>query len=152
PESLYLLLTSQARETLANVEAVIVDEIHALAATKRGAHLSLTLERLDHLVRAGGRSSPQRIGLSATQRPLEEVARFLGGFDDGRPRPVTIVDAGTRKPLDVQVVVPVEDMGAMGEVVEGPVGGPAAAGPVRRSIWPSLHPRLLELVEAHRST
>jgi ATP-dependent helicase Lhr and Lhr-like helicase len=149
PESLYLMLTSQARETLRNVEAVIIDEIHALAATKRGAHLSLTLERLDALCD----QSPQRIGLSATQRPLDEIARFLGGRgDDGAPRPVTIVDAGVRKPLDVEVIVPVDDMGALGEVIEEPMSGPAAAGPVRRSIWPSMHPRLLELVESHRST
>ncbi len=154
PESLYLLLTSQARDTLRNVEAVIVDEIHALAATKRGAHLAITLERLA----AGCDRPPQRIGLSATQRPLEEIARFLGGRDDGdvgaaaRPRPVTVVDAGTRKPLEVEVIVPVEDMGALGEVIDEPVSGPAAAGPVRRSIWPAMHPRLLELVQSHRST
>src|SRR3989440_4169120 len=149
PESLYLMLTSQARETLRNVDAVIIDEIHALAATKRGAHLSLTLERLEAMCDR----SPQRIGLSATQRPLDEIARFLGGRgDDGRPRPVTIVDAGMRKPLDVEVIVPVDDMGALGEVIEEPISGPAAAGPVRRSIWPAMHPRLLELVESHRST
>src|SRR4030081_2114661 len=100
PESLYLMLTSQARETLRNLDAVIIDEIHALAATKRGAHLSLTLERLEAICD----QSPQRIGLSATQRPLDEIARFLGGRgDNGQPRPVTIVDAGTRKPPDVEV-------------------------------------------------
>jgi ATP-dependent Lhr-like helicase len=149
PESLYLMLTSQARDTLRNVEAVIIDEIHALAATKRGAHLSLTLERLEAICDR----SPQRIGLSATQRPLDEIARFLGGRgDDGKPRPVTIVDAGTRKPLDIEVIVPVDDMGALGEIIEEPVSGPAAAGPARRSIWPAMHPRLLELVEQHRST
>ena len=134
---------------LRNVDAVIIDEIHALAATKRGAHLSLTLERLEAICDR----SPQRIGLSATQRPLDEIARFLGGRgEDGQPRPVTIVDAGMRKPLDVEVIVPVDDMGALGEVIEEPVSGPAAAGPVRRSIWPAMHPRLLELVESHRST
>jgi ATP-dependent Lhr-like helicase len=150
PESLYLLLTSQARETLRGVEAVIIDEIHALAPTKRGAHMALTLERLDAIT-----DRPvQRIGLSATQRPLDEIARFLGGQDvaAGRPRPVTIVDAGVRKPLDIEVIVPVEDMGALGEVIDEPVSGPAAAGPVRRSIWPAMHPRLLELVQEHRST
>src|SRR5690606_23276339 len=90
PESLYLMLTSSARDTLRGVEAVIIDEIHALAPTKRGAHLALTLERLERLV-----DRPfQRIGLSATQRPLDEIARFLGGYDGERPRPVTIVDAG----------------------------------------------------------
>src|SRR5947207_403540 len=149
PESLYLMLTSQARETLRNIDAVIIDEIHALAATKRGAHLSLTLERLEAICDR----SPQRIGLSATQRPLDEIARFLGGRgDDGRQRAVTIVDAGTRKPLDIEVIVPVDDMGALGEVIEEPMSGPAAAGPVSRSIWPAMHPRLLELVESHRST
>jgi ATP-dependent Lhr-like helicase len=149
PESLYLMLTSSARETLRDVEHVIVDEIHALAATKRGAHLALTLERLEEVTHR----APQRIGLSATQRPLDEIARFLGGRDDsGAPRPVTIVDAGVRKPLEIEVIVPVEDMGRLGEVIEEPVSGPAAAGAVRRSIWPSIHPRLLELVRAHRST
>lgn len=153
PESLYLMLTSAARDTLRGVEAVIVDEIHAMVPTKRGAHLALSLERLAAIT-----DGPfQRIGLSATQRPLDEVARFLGGYDvapDGTrsPRPVTIVDAGVRKPLEVEVVVPVEDMGALGEVIDEPVSGPVAAGPVRRSIWPSIHPRLLELVEAHNST
>src|SRR5204862_3358608 len=149
PESLYLMLTSQARETLRHVEAVIVDEIHALAPTKRGAHLALSLERLDALCE----QPPQRIGLSATQRPLEEVARFLGGFEaPSRPRPVTIVDAGVRKPLEVDVVVPVEDMGDLGQVTQEPISGPAAGGPARRSIWPSVYPRILELVVAHRST
>jgi ATP-dependent Lhr-like helicase len=148
PESLYLMLTSQARETLRNVDAVIIDEIHALAATKRGAHLALTLERLEAICDR----SPQRIGLSATQRPLEEIARYLGGRDEHGPRKVTIVDAGTRKPLDVEVIVPVDDMGALGEIIEEPMSGPAAAGPMRRSIWPAMHPRLLELVESHRST
>ncbi|MGI8757438.1 MAG: DEAD/DEAH box helicase, partial [Acidimicrobiales bacterium] len=155
PESLYLMLTSAARETLANVETVIVDEIHALAATKRGSHLALTLERL---VERCDRP-PQRIGLSATQRPLDEIATFLGGFDaptspGAAPlrRPVTVVDAGMRKELDIEVVVPVEDLGALGTVIEGPTEGAAAAGPVRRSIWPAMHPRLLELVQEHRST
>ncbi len=150
PESLYLMLTSAARDTLVNVEAVIIDEIHALAATKRGSHLALTLERLE----ARCAVPPQRIGLSATQRPLEEIATFLGGYAaPGKRRPVTVVDAGSRKPLEVEVIVPVEDMASLGTVVEGPVGGgPAAAGPVRRSIWPAMHPRLLELVQEHRST
>ncbi|MGE3620403.1 MAG: DEAD/DEAH box helicase, partial [Acidimicrobiia bacterium] len=152
PESLYLMLTSAARETLRGVETVIVDEIHAMAATKRGSHLAVTLERLDHWVRAGGGRPPQRIGLSATQRPLDEVARFLAGFEGGAARPVTVVDAGVRKELDVEVVVPVDDMGALGEVVDVPVTGPAAAGPVRSSIWPAMHPELLRLVEEHRST
>jgi len=158
PESLYLMLTSAARDTLQGVEAVIIDEIHALAATKRGSHLALTLERLDQWVRRSGGRSPQRIGLSATQRPLDEIARFLGGFApvEGdappRPRPVTIVDAGVRKELDVEVIIPVEDMGDLGQLVEEPTSGPPAGGPVRKSIWPAMHPRLLELVEQHRST
>ncbi|MCU1454483.1 MAG: putative ATP-dependent helicase, partial [Acidimicrobiales bacterium] len=149
PESLYLMLTSAARETLANVEAVIIDEIHALAATKRGSHLALTLERLDEQTAR----PPQRIGLSATQRPLEEIARFLGGYGaDRRPRPVTVIDAGMRKQLDIEVVVPVDDMGELGTIIDEPASGPAAAGPVRRSIWPAMHPKLLELVQEHRST
>ena len=96
PESLYLLLTSRGREMLAGIRSVIVDEIHAVAATKRGAHLALSLERLEQVVADDG-GALQRIGLSATQRPLGEVARFLGGQDaEGRPRPVEIVDAGVR--------------------------------------------------------
>jgi ATP-dependent helicase Lhr and Lhr-like helicase len=153
PESLYLMLTSSARETLAGVETVIVDEIHAMAATKRGAHLALSLERLEEVA-----DRPfQRIGLSATQRPLEEVARFLGGFDGpGTPRPVRIVDAGISKPLEIEVVVPIEDMAAPandGAPSSDVVGGPAAALAERRtSIWPSIYPRILEQVLAHRST
>src|SRR5262245_13860984 len=117
PESLYLLLTSQARAVLSSIETVIVDEIHAIAASKRGAHLFLSLERLEAL-RPEGRSI-QRIGLSATQRPLEEIARLLGGGEAGgasgrritwKPRPVEIVDAGSRKALELFVEVPVEDM------------------------------------------
>ena len=173
PESLYLLLTSQVRETLASTEQVIVDEIHALAPTKRGAHLALSLERLEHLVLgAGGSSEPvrraavQRIGLSATQRPLEVVAHFLAGNEvpgsgaapvDGSvtpppPRPVAVVDAGISKELDLRVVAAVDDLATLGQVIEEPTPGPAAAGPVRRSIWPSVHPLLLDEVHAHRST
>ncbi|HVE93162.1 MAG TPA: DEAD/DEAH box helicase, partial [Actinomycetota bacterium] len=148
PESLYLMLTSRARETLTSVRWVIVDEIHAVAATKRGSHLALSLERLEEITS----QPPQRIGLSATQRPLEETARFLGGQVQGAPRPVTIVDAGIRKQLDVEVVVPVEDMSSLGEVMDDPATGPASAGQQRRSIWPAIHPRLLELVRQHRST
>ena len=179
PESLYLLLTSRAREALRSVEWVIIDEIHALAPTKRGAHLALSLERLDALA---GRS-PQRIGLSATQRPLEAVAAFLGGRmavpgagmavpdagmaapdapgparDSGAAamplRPVTIVDAGTRKRLELRVVVPVEDMSRLGEAIplSEAAGGPAAGPPERFSIWPAIHPRIVELIRQHRST
>ena len=151
PESLYLLLTSAARETLRGVEHVIVDEVHALAGTKRGAHLALSLERLERL-RIDGAPPPQRIGLSATQRPLETIARYLGGVGPGRD--VTIVDAGTRKALDLQVVVPVEDMSRLGETIplEERPGGPAAAGDLRTSIWPAIHPRVLDLIRSHRST
>jgi ATP-dependent Lhr-like helicase len=148
PESLYLMLTSRTREILRSVRWVIVDEIHALAATKRGAHLALSLERLDELTP----TPPQRIGLSATQRPLEEIARFLGGQTEAGPRPVTIVDAGHRKPMEVEVVVPVEDMSELGRISEEIPAGPAAGGPERTSIWPAIHPRLLELIRAHRST
>ncbi len=153
PESLFLMLTSQARQILGGVRHVIIDEIHAVAASKRGTHLMVSLERLEELCER----SPQRIALSATQRPLDEIARFLGGFSDGgggspMPRPVTVVDAGARKELDVQVVVPVADMASLGETVEPPASAGAAAGPMRRSIWPAIHPRLLELVQSHRST
>ncbi|MYF41785.1 MAG: DEAD/DEAH box helicase [Acidimicrobiaceae bacterium] len=153
PESLFLMLTSQARQTLTGVQHVIVDEIHAVAASKRGTHLMVSLERLEELCER----SPQRIALSATQRPLDEIARFLGGLDadpDGSPvpRPVTVVDSGARKELDVEVVVPVADMASLGETVEQPASAGAAAGPLRRSIWPAIHPRLLELVQSHRST
>ncbi|MEA2675872.1 MAG: ATP-dependent helicase Lhr and Lhr-like helicase, partial [Chloroflexota bacterium] len=157
PESLYLMLTSQAREALRGVEWVIVDEIHALAATKRGAHLALSLERLEELCV----KPAQRIGLSATQRPLSVVAGYLGGRttptgDDkpGEPRPVTIVDAGVRKTLELEVVVPVEDMSAIGEVlpIDQQKGGSAAAPDQRSSIWPQIHPRILELIKSHRST
>ncbi len=147
PESLYLMLTSSARETLRAVRWVIVDEIHAMAATKRGAHLALSLERLEHLSDA----SPQRIGLSATQRPLEEIARFLGGQTSDGPRPVTIVDAGHRKPMEIEVVVPVEDMAELGRLIDVPTGDPTA-WPKPASIWPAIHPKLLELIRAHHST
>ena len=137
PESLYLLLTSQAREILRGVEHVIVDEVHAIAGTKRGAHLALSLERLEILL--GGRAEggegdararhPSSASDSrATQRPLETIARYLGGIGEGRE--VSIVDAGARKPLELQVVVPVEDMARLGEVLpmdEQP-GGPVLGG------------------------
>jgi ATP-dependent Lhr-like helicase len=157
PESLYLLLTSNARAVLPSVETVIVDEIHSMVPTKRGAHLFLSLERLEAL-RPRGAAPLQRIGLSATQRPLEEVARLLGGGELGpggegtfTPRPVEIVDAGTKKAWELRVEVPVEDMSKLGEIEEIR-SGDASAGAKRRSIWPSIHPRLVELVRAHRST
>jgi ATP-dependent Lhr-like helicase len=198
PESVYLMLTSNVREALRSIDTVIVDEIHALVPTKRGAHLALSLERLEELA-----ERVQRIGLSATQRPLDEVARFLGGVAQGirlraeqssgamarqaksgartttpakspqsaqiaAPdtaihdefattgqsidyRPVTIVDTSEKKRLDLTIEVPVEDMARMGQAEEIP-SGPAASTGNRASIWTAIHPRLLELVRAHRST
>jgi ATP-dependent Lhr-like helicase len=151
PESLYLMLTSAARDTLRHVESVIVDEIHAVAGTKRGAHLAVSLERLEELTG----TPPQRIGLSATQRPLEVVARFLGGSTPTGARPVTAVDAGSRKPLDVEVIVPVEDMGALADQPPpgtGPLTGEVEVAAPRASIWPHVQPRILELIRAHRTT
>ncbi len=152
PESLYLLLTSQAREILRNVEHVIVDEVHAIAGTKRGAHLALTWSASNASATRDTRETPQRIGLSATQRPLDTIARFLGGI--GPDREVTIVDAGARKPLELEVVVPVDDMAALGEVLpqEQQPGGPAVSPDARSSIWPAIHPRILELIRSHKST
>jgi ATP-dependent Lhr-like helicase len=142
PESLYLMLTSQAREILTGAEWVIVDEIHAVAQTKRGAHLALTLERLE----ANADRPLQRIGLSATQSPLEEVARFLVGPQ----RTCTVVDAGMRKELDLKIHVPVESMVEPDAGAElDPLGGGEAT---RRSIWPAIYPELLKLVQEHRST
>jgi len=180
PESLYLLLTSNARDALRSIDTIIIDEIHALVPTKRGAHLALSLERLEAICRR----APQRIGLSATQRPLDEVARFLGGaasarkatiqsairnpksaiqpagaeieqeFSVHRPvryRPVTIVDAGQRKALKLTIEVPVEDMAKLTKA-DGIPSGPASMGDSRPSIWSAIHPRLLEIIRAHRST
>jgi ATP-dependent helicase Lhr and Lhr-like helicase len=153
PESLYLMLTSQVRRVLRTVQWVIVDEIHAVAGTKRGSHLALSLERLEEVTT----TPPQRIGLSATQRPLQTIAEFLGGGtvegDLWTPRPVTVVDAPREKVLDVEIVVPVEDMTRPGDVPPpGPADGPVVVDPPKRSIWPAVYPRLLELVLAHRST
>jgi ATP-dependent helicase Lhr and Lhr-like helicase len=189
PESLYLLLTSNAREALRSIDTIIIDEIHALVPTKRGAHLALSLERLEALCER----PPQRIGLSATQRPLDEVARFLGGAESARPstaagradtrsrttlplspskgehadaeidhefstrrgalhyRHVTIVDAGVKKVLKLTIDVPVEDMARLTPADDIP-NGPAAGGESRASIWSAIHPRLLEIIRAHRST
>jgi len=145
PESLYLMLTSRVRETLGSVQWVIIDEVHAVAGTKRGAHLALSLERLEELA-----DQPQRIGLSATQRPLSEIARFIGGGDpDGttwRPRPVVIVDSPKDKELDVEVVVPVRDM------TDPAAGRSTAREPAVRSIWPTMYERLVELINENRST
>ena len=138
PESLFLMLTSQARESLRGVETVILDEVHAVAGTKRGAHLAVSLERLDALLDRPA----QRIGLSATVRPLEEVARFLGGS-----APVDIVAPPSEKEWDLQVVVPVEDMTAPEEYDED------ADEPQRaQSIWLHVEERVVDLVEQHRST
>ena len=178
PESIYLMLTSNAREVLRGVQTVIIDEIHALVPTKRGAHLALSLERLSMLCE----EEPQRIGLSATQRPLDEVARFLGGAVERRaPRPSNnsrqarapvappeglhdeftdhtkpkwrkthIIDTGERKHLSLRVEVPVEEMAKLRERDDIPSG--AAAQSPRQSIWPAIHPRLLEIIREHRST
>src|SRR5437588_9581277 len=148
PESLFLLLTSAARRILPSIRWVIVDEIHSMADTKRGAHLALSLERLSAITK----TEPQRIGLSATQRPLSETARFLGGTN----REVAIIDAGRVKPMEITVEVPVDDMSDLErgtEVYSGPAAviGAEPEGP-RRSIWPAIHPRILELVRQHRST
>ncbi|HEY2715029.1 MAG TPA: DEAD/DEAH box helicase, partial [Solirubrobacterales bacterium] len=156
PESLYLMLSSQVRETLTGVEAVIVDEIHAVAQTKRGSHLALTLERLDDLVRAhaeeGEEPEVQRIGLSATQRPLERIAQFLVG----PKRKCEIVDAGQRKELDLEIVVPVEDMSDPGAPAYPSENGPPPTeiepSAHVRSIWPAIYPELLRLVQEHTST
>ena len=189
PESLYLMLTSNAREPLRHVRCVIIDEIHAMVGTKRGVHLSLSLERLEELNAVGGF---QRIGLSATQRPLDEVARFLGGFqpsatpivaqaslpvpsspalnghaplddvaailDDAphtrqtaKERPVHIVDAGSGKKLDLRVEVPVEDMARLADPIDIP-SGDASQGTKYSSIWPAIHPLILNLIRQHRST
>ncbi len=138
PESLFLMLTSQARETLRGIETVVIDEVHAVAGSKRGAHLALSLERLDALLD----KPAQRIGLSATVRPLEEVARFLGGS-----APVEIVSPPSQKTWDLRVVVPVEDMTAPGEYDEGS-GDPGRAA----SIWPHVEEHVVDLIEQHRST
>ena len=140
PESLYLMLTSAARETLVNVDTVIVDEVHAVASSKRGAHLAVSLERLDDLLE----KPVQRIGLSATVRPAEEVARFLGGR-----APVTIIAPPAQKTFDLRVVVPVDDMTELGAP---PVGADATESPTNGSIWPHVEERVVDLIEGHRST
>jgi ATP-dependent helicase Lhr and Lhr-like helicase len=130
PESLFLMLTSQARDILGGVRTLILDEVHAVAGTKRGSHLALSVERLQRLV-----GEPvQRIGLSATQRPLEEIGRFVAGGRD-----IELVDAGRAKELDLEIVVPLDDMTVP---EEGSFN----------SVWPSIYPKILELVSEHRST
>ncbi len=142
PESLFLLLTSQARESLRGVRTVILDEVHAVAGTKRGAHLAVSLERLDELLERPA----QRIGLSATVRPVDEVATFLAGG-----RAVEVVHPPSDKTFDLSVVVPVEDMAELGRPT-GEVHGSAAGAVERTSIWPHVEARLVDLVTAHRST
>src|SRR2546421_8522508 len=136
PESLFLMLTSHAREILRGVETLILDEVHAVAGTKRGAHLALSVERLDRLVMSGDRvpGPVQRIGLSATQRPLEEIGRFVS-----RRRGIQLVDAGSANGLHLEIVVPLDDMA-------GPEEGSY------NSVWPSIYPEILKLVSEHRST
>jgi ATP-dependent helicase Lhr and Lhr-like helicase len=164
PESLFLMLTSQARDGLRGVQTVIVDEVHALAGGKRGAHLALSLERLDALRTAASPAKPdrprgrpsaghpaQRIGLSATVRPPQEVAGFLGGA-----LPVTIVAPPSEKRLDLKIVVPVEDMADLqtsGSPEQPAQAAPAGGDPARQhSIWPHVEERVLDLIQAHRST
>ena len=134
PESLFLILTSAARESLLGVDTVIVDEIHAVAATKRGAHLALSLERLDAMLD----KPAQRIGLSATVRPVDEIARFLCGT-----KTATIVQPPAAKTFDITVVVPVEDMDSPDE---------ASDEEPRKSIWPHVEERISDLIDSHRST
>ncbi len=142
PESLFLLLTSAARESLRGVETVIIDEVHAVAATKRGSHLAVSLERLDALLERPA----QRVGLSATVRPAETVARFLGG-----PHPVEIVAPKITKMFDIQVSVPVEDMGALDQD-DGDAVAADQAGRRTPSVWPHVERRIADLIEGHRST
>lgn len=141
PESLFLMLTSSAREALSGIETVILDEVHAVAGTKRGAHLAVSLERLDELLPRPAR----RIGLSATVRPVDEVARFLSP-----QRKVEIVQPPSTKRFDLSVVVPVEDLGELGG---SPATDPDQGGQAEKpSIWPHVEERITDLVQAHRST
>jgi ATP-dependent Lhr-like helicase len=134
PESLYLLLTSKGgRNLLKNVSTLIVDEIHALLGDKRGSHLSLSIERLQNLV-----ARPiQRIGLSATQKPVERVARFLTGKTTASEQPdCVIVDSGHQRQLDIRIEVPLSPLSAL----------------MSNEVWDELYQRLVELVESHRTT
>ena len=142
PESLFLLLTSAARDSLRGVDTVILDEVHAVAGTKRGAHLALSLERLDALLDRPA----QRIGLSATVRPIDVCARFLGGA-----RPVDVVQPPADKTIEVSVQVPVEDMTRLDEQ-EPPEDDLGGLAPRRASIWPAVEERVFALIRAHRST
>ncbi|MYS87145.1 ATP-dependent helicase [Embleya scabrispora] len=140
PESLFLILTSQAREALRGVDTVIVDEVHAVAGTKRGAHLALSLERLDELLERPAR----RIGLSATVRPVEEVARWMRSTGD-----VHVVQPPATKTFELSVVVPVEDMGELGS---GSGDFDEAGNERKTSVWPHVEERIVDLIQAHRST
>ncbi|WP_425954375.1 ATP-dependent helicase [Xylanimonas sp. McL0601] len=170
PESLFLVLTSQARAGLLGVETVILDEIHAVAGTKRGAHLAVSLERLDELLVGAGSRPPQRVGLSATVRPVDEVAAFLGGHRSPAEggREVVVVQPPATKEWDIEVVVPVPDLadldavGAGADDAPGPSGDGVpgvpdltgdASSPLRRaSVWPHVEERVVDLVAAHHST
>ncbi|MCW4465823.1 ATP-dependent helicase [Glutamicibacter sp. MNS18] len=143
PESLYLMLTSQARSTLVTVDTVIIDEIHAMAATKRGTHLALSLERLDNLLDRPA----QRIGLSATVEPPEEVARFLGGS-----APVNIVRPPASKQWELSVRVPVEDMTDLPAAAAAHDAGPGSSPTAGASIWPHVEAQLVDLVLENQST
>lgn len=153
PESLFLLLTSRAREVLVGVETVIIDEVHAVAGSKRGAHLALSLERLDALLE----KPAQRVGLSATVRPVDEVARWLGGGNR-----VDVVQPPSTKEFDLRVIVPVPDLAELdvlasevpGSAVEpdGDLTGAAAGATNRPSIWPHVEERVVDLIAEHRST
>ena len=160
PESLYLLLTSQARAMLASVETVIIDEIHAMLPSKRGVHLFVSLERLETL-RGEGAKPLQRIGLSATQKTLDDVSRLLGGLTEEKrgdttvmvPRPVSVADARAKKNVELTIEVPVEDMAQLSASDRpGAVRGDSREEAPSNSIWPSIHPRLVELIRQHRST
>jgi len=144
PESLYLMLTGRAQQIFSGTRWVIIDEIHAVAATKRGAHLALTLERLQ----AAAEAPVQRIGLSATQNPLEEVGRFMVGPQ----RRCRIVDTGMRKTLDLKIHVPVESMVEPDDTASPEIDPLAGGEATRRSIWPAIYPELLQLINEHRST
>ncbi|CAM5438544.1 ATP-dependent helicase OS=Streptomyces alboniger OX=132473 GN=CP975_26575 PE=4 SV=1 [Streptomyces alboniger] len=145
PESLFLMLTSATRDALTGIETIILDEVHAVAGTKRGAHLALSLERLDELLPKPAR----RIGLSATVRPVDEVARYLSP-----KRKVEIVQPPSGKEFDLSVVVPVEDLGELGGSPAADAGdGTGGSGQAERpSIWPHVEERITDLVQAHRST
>jgi ATP-dependent helicase Lhr and Lhr-like helicase len=135
PESLYLMLTAdRGRQTLVNVRTIIVDEIHALARDKRGSHLSLSLARLEHVVSAAGNPRPARVGLSATQRPIEEIAAFLAGSEAAGG--CTIVDLGHQRDIDLQIEVPPTDLEAVASAEQ----------------WGDLYDRLAQLIREHRTT